>query len=72
MSAKMGSLPAGASSTIALSSVTSASTCSNSRRASPSVLPLTASVISDAEALEIAQPEPRKLISEIVSPLRLT
>ena len=42
--------------------------CSNSARASSTVLPLTASVISDAEAFEIAQPEPWNATSLMTSP----
>jgi hypothetical protein len=40
---------------------------SNSDRASATVLPFSRSVMSDAEALEIAQPDPSNAISEIRS-----
>jgi hypothetical protein len=46
--------------------------CVNNSRASETVLPFSASVISEAAAVEIAQPRPSKLRSPIRSPSRST
>ena len=45
---------------------------SNSSRACSTVLPLSASVISDADAFEMAQPEPWNATSLITSPSSVT
>ena len=70
--ANTASLPIVSDSVTTASPVTSRRKRSNSARASLSVLPFTASVISDAEAFEMAQPDPRKLTSLMTPPSRLT
>ena len=71
--AKTASLPSSAAAVAAFegSAVTSSWNRSNSASASATVFPLRASVIIEAEAVEIAQPEPSKLTSRTTSPSTL-